>query len=129
MKKTIAISFLFLFLCANTEIGQLLKVPALINHYIEHREYKNEHTVSFIAFVESHYNHKQHSDTDKHEEHKNLPFKTVNSLVNILFAFNNQTEFLFLKPTIISTNISTPFSKDFYTSDVFACIWLPPKLS
>ena len=128
MKKTIAISFLFIFLCANTEIGQLLKVPALISHYIEHREHKNEHTVSFIAFVKSHYNHKQHSDTDKHDEHKNLPFKTVNSSVNILFAFNSQTEFLFQKPTIISTNISTPFSKEFYTSDVFACIWLPPKL-
>jgi len=129
MKKTIAISFLFIFLCANTEIGQLLKLPNLIHHFLEHHDHENDHNISFIAFVKSHYNNKQHSDTDKHDEHNNLPFKTVNISVNTLFAFNSQTEFLFQNLIDISTNISTPFSKEFYTSNVFACIWLPPKLS
>ena len=130
MKKIIAISFLFIFLCANTEIGQLLKIPNLIHHYLEHRNHKEDHTSTFIDFVKSHYNdNHKHSDTDKHDEHKNLPFKTINSNIHTILVFENQLAVSFTKPNTISTTITTPFSKEFYTSDVFAYIWLPPKLS
>lgn len=130
MKKIIAISFLFIFVCANTEIGQLLKFPNLIHHYLEHRNHKEDHRITFIDFVKSHYNdnHKR-SDNNKHDEHKNLPFKTINSNINTMMVCENQLMLSFTKPNTISTTITTPFIKEFYTSDVFACIWLPPKLS
>ena len=130
MKKIIAITFLSIFLCANTEIGQLLKLPNLVEHFFEHHDHENEHNISFIDFVKSHYNdNHKHSDTDKHDEHKNLPFKTINSNIHTIMVCENQLAFSFTKPNTISTNIITPFGKEFYTSDVFACIWLPPKLS
>ena len=130
MKKIIAISFLFIFLCANTEIGQLLKLPNLIEHFFEHHEHKDEHSISFFDFVKSHYNdNKKHSDTDKHDEHQNLPFKTINTSVNTIIAFENQPIICFRKPINIDVNNTVPYHREFYTSDVFACIWLPPKLS
>lgn len=130
MKKIIAISFLFIFLCANTEIGQLLKLPNLIEHFIEHHKHKDEHNISFLDFVKSHYNdNHKHSDTDQHDEHQNLPFKTINTNVNTILAFENQPVISFGKPISFVVNNTVPFHKEFYTSAVFVSIWLPPKLS
>ena len=130
MKKIIAISFLFIFLCANTEIGQLLKLPNLIEHFFEHHDHEDERNISFLDFVKSHYNdNHKHSDTDKHDEHQNLPFKTINTHVNTVIAFENQSTISFRKPISIAINNTVPYHREFYTSDVFACIWLPPKLS
>lgn len=130
MKKIIAISFLFIFLCANTEIGQLLKLPTLVSHYFEHDDHEADNNISFIDFVKSHYNdNHKHSDTDKHDEHQNLPFKTINTNINTVLAFENQSTFSFRKPISIDVNNTVPFHKEFYTSSVYICIWLPPKLS
>lgn len=130
MKKIITISFLFIFLCANTEIGQLLKLPNLIEHFFEHHNHKDEHSISFIDFVKSHYNdNHKHSDTDKHDEHQNLPFKTINTNINTVIVFEKQPIFSFRKPISIAVKNTVPYHREFYTSNVFACIWLPPKLS
>jgi len=130
VKKIISISFIFIFLCANTEIGQLLKLPALIQHFTEHHDHDDAVKISFADFIDFHYNNdKQHSDTDKHDNHQNLPFKAINTNGNTVLAFENQTEFSFRKPNFISLNHTVPFSRDFYISNVFASIWLPPKLS
>lgn len=128
MKKTITILFLLVFLCANTEIGQLLKFPNLVHHYFEHSEHEQDHIVSFIDFVKSHYNNKQHSDKDEHDNHNNLPFKTMNDS-NTILAFDSEIKISFYKPNVISTRSIIPFFQKFYISDFFACIWLPPKLS
>ena len=129
MKKIIAISFLFIFLSSNTEIVQLLKLPNLIAHFTEHHDHEAEHSISFLDFVKSHYNdNHKHSDTDKHDEHQNLPFKTINTNLNTVIAFENQPTFLFTKPVGSAISNTVPYHKEFYTSDVFACIWLPPKL-
>ena len=130
LRKTIAISFLFIFLSANTDIDELLKLPNLVHHFFEHHNHKDENSISFLDFVKSHYNETdKHSDTDKHDEHHNLPFKTLNTSISSAFVFENQKYFSLTKPLHISFKSNTPFSKEFYTSDVFACIWLPPKLS
>jgi hypothetical protein len=129
VKKTIAILLLFTFLCANTEIGQLLKLPNLIVHFTEHHDHKGEQSISFIDFVKSHYNNNhKHSDTDKHDEHQNLPFKKINTNVNTVIAFENHPTISFRKPFSIAINNTVTFHREFYTSDGFACIWLPPKL-
>ena len=130
MKKIIAISFLFIFLCANTEIGQLLKLPNLIDHFTEHHDHENDHNISFFDFIKSHYNdNHKHSDTDQHDEHQNLPFKTINTNINTVLAFENQSTISFRKPIRIDVNNTVPFHKEFYTSNAYTCIWLPPKLS
>ena len=53
MKQFYAISFLFIFLSANTAFGELLKLPLLIQHYTEHKQ--DETAISFIHFLAEHY--------------------------------------------------------------------------
>jgi hypothetical protein len=131
LKKLIAISFLSIFLCANTEIGQLLKLPTLIHHYLEHHDDKNDddHDISFIDFLKKHYNENDnHSDNAKHD-HQNLPFKTTdcNSL-NIVIALVQQTVFSLRTTTIISSKNVIYYTEQHYTSKSFGSIWQPPKL-
>lgn len=129
MKKIIAISFLFVFLCANTEIGQLLKLPNFIQHLSNHQKDSNSQNISLLDFIAIHYNDTQHHSDQEKDNHQNLPFKTINQSVSTVLAFENITEFSFRKPNTISVNSTVPFAPEFYNSDVFACIWLPPKLS
>ena len=128
LKKIIVISFLFIFLCANTEIGQLLKLPHLIQHFIEHNN-SGDSDVSIVDFITIHYNeNQQHSNKGK-ENHQNLPFKTISGSVSIVLAFEKHTEVSFSKENIIFINSIVPFYKEFYISNVFASIWQPPELS
>ena len=132
MKKLIAISFLSIFLCANTEIGQLLKLPNLIHHYLEHHDDKNddEYGISFIDFLKNHYNeNNQHSDNAKHD-HQNLPFKTTdcNSL-NTLIALVQQNIFALHNNKITSAKNVACYTEQHYTSKSFGSIWQPPKLA
>jgi hypothetical protein len=121
---------MFIFLCANTEIGQLLKLPNLIHHFTEHQDHDNNHEISLVDFITIHYNTSNNHHTNKDKgEHQKLPFKSINTSVNTILAFENQTVFSFSKPNIISLYLTVPFPQEFYSSNVFDCIWLPPKLS
>jgi hypothetical protein len=53
MKKVIAMFFLFSFLSANTAFGEVLKLPLLIHHYIEHTQEDNDNSI--IDFLAKHY--------------------------------------------------------------------------
>lgn len=116
-------------MCANTEVGQLLKLPNLIQHFSEHHEHTDNHDISLVDFITIHYNNSDDHHTNKDKgDHQSLPFKTINqSVINVL-AFENITEFSFREPSTISLYSTVPFPQEFYISNVFACIWLPPKL-
>ena len=61
LEKTIAILFIFIFLCANTEIEQLLKLPNLVEHFTEHHDHDvDKQGISFLEFITIHYNYTQH---------------------------------------------------------------------
>lgn len=97
---------------------------------MEHREHDGEHSISFVNFVKSHYSYNiQHPDTDQHDNHHNLPFKTINGSINTVLAFEKHTEVSFPKQNTIFVNSIVPFYQEFYISNVFASIWQPPKLS
>lgn len=53
MRQFFAISFLITYLLGNTELGQLIKLPLLINHYYQHK--KTDNNISFIGFIQMHY--------------------------------------------------------------------------
>ena len=116
-------------MCANTEIGQLLKLPNLIQHFSNHQEDTSGQNISLLDFLAIHYNDSEHHPNQGKDNHQSLPFKTINQSVNTVLAFENITQFSFRKPNTISVNSTVSFSQDFYISSVFASIWLPPKLS
>lgn len=122
MNKVVAFFLVTVFLCANTSIGQLLKVPNLIEHYIEH---KNEaETNSFVQFIKVHYS--QNTENNQ-EEHQNLPFKTFENTTNVLFVFSFSTFQLERIKPLISVKKKFFYKKSF-KSNLFTSIWLPPKI-
>ncbi|NBU04883.1 MAG: hypothetical protein EBT39_00830 [Sphingobacteriia bacterium] len=128
MKKLIAISFLFVFLFANTELHQLLRLPMLIHHFSEHHD--QEPDESFADFLNEHYSdHHNHSDND-HHDHDNLPFKTKDcATAHVSLAFLNHIQFSVLRPTAFYDKISPIYNGAFYSSAVVSNIWQPPKIS
>ena len=75
MKHLAAIALLSLYLFGTTEACQLLKLPFLISHYVEHKEHNNS-SISFIEYLALHYDGQSHSG-DEHQNDNKLPFKTV----------------------------------------------------
>ena len=123
MNKSIALFLITIFLCANTSLGQLLKIPNLIEHYIEHKNEVNSN--SFVEFIKLHYS--QNSENNQ-KEHQNLPFKTFENTTNILFV----SSILGFQLEIIKPLISvkkTFFYKNCFKSNLFTSIWLPPKIA
>jgi hypothetical protein len=128
LKKLIAISFLFVFLTANTELHQLLKLPVLIHHYLSHHQ--DEQDKSFLHFLSDHYSSTpEHSDND-HHEHDNLPFKTNDcATAHVSIAFVNLTPFTISRPIIFQDKVSPIYNGGFYSASVISNIWQPPKIS
>lgn len=125
MKKFIAISFLFIFLCASTELHQLLRLPILIQHYGEHQQVN--HDQSFADFLTNHYSdHQNHSDSN----HNNLPFKTTDcATAHVALAFVNHIQYSIQRPTSSPEKTSSIYDDIIYSSAVVSNIWQPPKHS
>ena len=124
MNKLIAIFLLTIFLCAYTSIGQLLKVPNLIEHYKEHKSEVSNNSISFIQFIKAHYSK---NSEHNHNEHEDLPFKTVEHNSNVLFTFLSATFKIIEKPAFIELKPAF-FYKNSFKSNLFTSIWLPPKI-
>ena len=110
-------------MCANTSIGQLLKVPNLIEHYNEHKKELTTNSISFIDYIVSHYS----KNADNNHDHEDLPFKTLDNSSNTLFAFSIITYQIQVVKLLISTQKKFFYNKSF-KSNLIASIWLPPKL-
>lgn len=112
-------------MCANTSIGQLLKIPNLIEHYNEHKNELKTTSISFIDFLESHYS----KDIENNpEEHHDLPFKTF-EIASTIFLLVTNSSFQ-IKPVraLISSKQEFFYHKSF-KSHLIASIWLPPKIT
>lgn len=70
MTKALTICLLFIFSVTQTELGQLLKIPFLLEHFSRHRQ--ENKSLTFIDFLKDHYS-KDHQDQDLAEDSK-LPF-------------------------------------------------------
>ena len=124
MKKIIALFLITLFLCTNTSIGKLFKIPNLLEHYKEHKNETKTDVISFVQFLKLHYSK---NGCDNPDEHQNLPFKTFDNVVSVFTFFGNQYQFQFIKPLI--ENKQKFFYKNFFKSNLIASIWLPPKIA
>jgi len=77
MQRKVAFILLLILLLNNTTICQLLKLPVLVAHFMEHKQLNAG--ISFTEFLSMHY---WGTDMDDHDEDRDqqLPFKTVNIL-------------------------------------------------
>jgi hypothetical protein len=72
LKKAFAIFLVSLYIFSFTETRELLKLPAFIEHYKEH---KAENKTTLLGFITLHYLNGSQKDADYAKDMK-LPFKT-----------------------------------------------------
>ena len=123
MNKLIVYFLAFVFLCANTSLGQLVKLPNLVEHYKAHKNELSSNSISFIEYIKLHYA----KNVDNNQDHQNLPFKTLDNSTSVLFVFPLMTFQLQLVNPIIAITKKFFYNKSF-TSNLIISIWLPPKI-
>lgn len=127
VKNVIAISFLFAFLTANTTFGELLRLPTLVHHYLEHVEWDNS---TLIEFLSVHYASTINHPDDKHHDHEKLPFKTTDCHTSQVVTLVPQPTFAISKIIPNTVEIKkTTYNQHNYSSAHLNSIWQPPRFS
>lgn len=126
MKRLLAIFFLFTFLSANTALGEVLKLPMLIQHYTEHENL--EKNISFLDFLKEHYsNTSQHGDYD-HHHHDSLPFKSTISHGSIVITMTPPLSLKLERLEFTSDKIKIPaYKNERFDNNYLSKIWQPPR--
>lgn len=122
MQRITAIALLILFASTN-EVGQILKLPMLVSHYIDHH---NEEGQSLYAFFHEHYVHHHGSDNKDQDEDNRLPFKTTIQQASVSYLMP-ATQIIISLTTLISKRKSTLpsfFIPKNYLKDIFH----PPRI-
>lgn len=120
VKKVISIVLLLVLFVSNTEFHQLMKVPVLISHYLEHRQ--NDRSLTFTDFVLAHY-----MDGHSHDqEHRHLPFKSHECQHMLLLAFPeaNAVQQIALQDPVNEVPV---YNEGIYSSAALNAIWQPPQ--
>lgn len=121
MCKILTILLLFIFSVTQTELGQLLKLPFLFEHYSKHRQYNQ--ALSFIDFLKDHYS-RDHQDQDQKEDRK-LPFHS--SICNPSIIAIVSTTALPQKPFKSVFNKHYLLNDQHHLPQVFYSIFHPPQ--
>lgn len=127
MRTYISIGFICIFLCAYTELGQIMKFPVLIHHYLEHVELNQNE--SFLSFLNTHYQKEINHPDDRHGDHQRLPFKTSDCHSTHIPVIVPQPEFGFSIPTAIEFNTMKVYpTEEHHSFAHIETIWQPPRL-
>jgi hypothetical protein len=126
LKNVIAILFFTIYLLSATELSQLLKLPAFVAHFKEHKKEKNNLTL--WQFLCIHYANNNKPDAD-HAKDMQLPFKAHDNC-----GAQISVAFLPAFYTIATHKLHhTEPVKQYFTDDIFVSssflsnIWQPPK--
>lgn len=127
VRKVLSLIFLFIFLSAYTAFGEVLKLPLLIHHYIEHVQEDND--LSIVDFLVKHYSGKiQHHHKENNHEHEKLPFKSSDShFTHIVSTIPQPAPSQTI--TITTKLKKTIHSQQDYSNACLNNIWQPPRFS
>jgi len=124
LKKFISILVLGAMLLSSSEFDQLVKIPALISHFQEHRA--SDKDLSFISFIILHYQ-TDFSHGEQDSKHHDLPFKSheCHNFSQLMVMDHHYTFSLPLFTAI--SNDAPEHGPAFYNSENVASIWQPPQ--
>jgi len=126
VKKSLSILLLSLYLICGTELRELSKLGAFINHYFEHKEQNQD--LSLIDFIEIHYLQNTSKNND-YEKDMKLPFKSHNcsshhiSESSYLSALNYHLQ----EPIFIIQCANISKDNSYLPSSYLSDIWQPPR--
>jgi hypothetical protein len=122
MRKITAIALLILFASTN-EVGQILKLPMLVSHYIDHH---NEEGQSLNAFFHEHYVHHHGSDNKDQDEDNRLPFKTTIQQASVSYLMPATQ--IIISPTTFISKIKFTLTSFFIPKNYLKDIFHPPRI-
>ncbi len=117
------ISFiLFIYVFVSTPLLELVKLPQLYTHYIEHK--KENHQLSFAGFLCLHYGDEAHAEN----HHNGLPLKSCNYIYVLILEM--PANVIAVKWQEIQKKIYTPLCYIYESRYIFQyldAIWQPPR--
>ena len=127
MKRNLAILLLGVYLFGVTPMGELLKIPYMVEHYYEHKSLDKD--LDVLGFLAIHYGdcHKIYSDFAKDMK---LPFKCQDANYSIQLAYFtpiSPIEIIECPLAKIVRDQFIPYALSFKNNN-FAKIWQPPRL-
>lgn len=126
LKNFSVILLLSVTLFSQTELHQLVKLPALIRHFIEHRAVKK--TMSLKDFIVMHYLNGDTKDDD-YDKDMQLPFKTAQCAASTALDIIPAPPFLALQPVVFINRSYPSLPHNSMRFNHTADIWQPPKIS
>jgi hypothetical protein len=122
-KGGISILF-FIVLLNDTSLNQLLKIPALVGHYMEHHQLDNR--VGFVQFLAMHYWGTDLNDNDDDRDMQ-LPYKKVDiqSIDHPLIAAIKPA--IEQHPTFTTIVVQPVFNNDDLPQPALGTLFRPPK--
>lgn len=123
MRRITAIFFFTIVLVSQTPLQQLLKLPVLFQHYMEHKDPAN---LSFLDYIEEHYFNGNPRDED-YPRDQQLPFRTagvilIGTTVDLPVQASVEPAPVVYVDRSYSLELSTSF-----TSRHASEIWQPPR--
>ena len=129
LRRPAAGLLLLVVLFAHTELPQLLKLPVLVEHYLEHRH--EDHQLSFLHFLSLHYFNGDPHDAD-YARDMQLPFKSLTAQTAAFAVAPLPQPYTGLSaPLAYAAAVSHPLSyaADWVPAGARAAIWQPPRLA
>jgi len=127
MKKIIVIISLFSIVFSATELYQLLKIPVLIAHYLEHQNQTTD--MSIAEFFSVHYS-KAIADDEDAERDMQLPFKTHECAGQLLITLeDNSKPFTLQSPMREVRQTHWSLQNNDLPPGFYTDIWQPPRIS
>ncbi len=111
---------------STTDAYQLLKMPMIYNHFIEHRQ--AEKGISFLKFLDMHYMHGSTKDKD-YSKDMQLPFKSSGDFIYVLAnEFVPLNEHISITaPVVLVSEKKIDIDQNDLLPSYLANIWQPPK--
>jgi hypothetical protein len=126
VKASISKFLIIVYLFSATEASQLLKLPLLFSHFVEHQQ--KEPSMSFGEFLHHHYAAEHGDDGDAATDNK-LPFKSHDNCCSFVFPINifHTVQFSQLKTIVIEKKNILFSSSANIISAYLSSIWQPPR--
>lgn len=125
LKKFVSILLLGVMLLSSSEFDQLVKIPALLEHFQEHRA--SDKNLSFISFIILHYQ-TDFAQGEQDSKHQDLPFKS-HECHNFSHLMVMDHCAAYSQPSFTSVSNDAPEQRQaFYHSESVASIWQPPQV-
>jgi hypothetical protein len=112
---------------ASTEFNQLLKIPALFNHYQEHKS--QDAQMCFLKYLYLHYG-TDHADNGDADKDARLPFKSFQLTLQLVAGKVSVGDIFQISPdfNICTEQIFGIYVEAFPSRLSLSSIWQPPRV-